>query len=31
MLERLKRGIFKRIMKVAMGFGVTTQEPILEI
>jgi len=24
MLERLKRGIFKRRMRVAMGLGVTT-------
>jgi hypothetical protein len=26
-----KRGIFKRRMRVAMGLGVTMQEPILEI
>jgi hypothetical protein len=31
MLERLKKGIFKKRMRVAMGLSVTSQKPILEI
>jgi hypothetical protein len=28
LLERLRRGIFKRRARVAMGLGTTTQEPM---